>query len=120
MAIATANDYFLPVTCDDVCVYAAYKQQRRCYGRTEVIDAGFDCFSAYNERLLEISKQSASASTRVVAVSICRYLHLHKLRLTVCPYVLKSILLSLCNMCFYIRSAVIYVDLKWLRDKPIR
>ena len=59
-----------------MCVlHAAYKKQRDCYGRTEVSDAGFDCYSEYNERLMEISKRSASASTRAVAISICGYIH---------------------------------------------
>jgi len=60
-----------------VCVYAAYKQQRACYGQTDVIDAGLRCFSGYNERLLEISRRGVSESTQEVAVSICRYTHLH-------------------------------------------
>jgi len=68
------------------CVYAVYQQQRDCYGRPEVTDAGFDCFNEYNERLMEISKRSATASTRAVAVSICRYfLHVQYINF-VCPY----------------------------------
>jgi len=61
--------------CAYVCVNAAYKQQRDCYGRTEITEAGLECFSDYNERLAEIIKRSESASTRAVAVSICRYAH---------------------------------------------
>lgn len=62
-----------PARRNDVCVYAEYKQQRDCYGSAAVTDAGFECFSAYNDRLTEISRQGAAASTRAVAVSICRY-----------------------------------------------
>jgi len=55
------------------CVRAAYKQQRDCYGRTEVRESGFDCYGDYNERLSDISTHGASVSTRAVTVSICRF-----------------------------------------------
>jgi len=51
---------------------AGYKQQRTCYGQRAVLDAGLACFGGYSQRLVEISRRGATASTRAVAVSICR------------------------------------------------